>query len=57
MSINYSGNKLIRDVLKLDWSANKFLPNLVGKLNYCEEIANAEPEAHFGLYLAFNIIW
>jgi hypothetical protein len=40
-------NTLIRNILKLTWGINKFLPDLISKLDYGEEITNAEAKAHF----------
>jgi len=39
-------HSLIRNVLELTRSINKFLPNLVSKLGCLDEIAYAEAKAH-----------
>jgi len=47
-------NSLIGNVLELVWSIDKFLPNLVGKLDDSDEVADAESKAH--LVFCFAIL-
>jgi hypothetical protein len=42
-------NSLIGNVLELIRSVDKFLPNLVGKLDRRNEVADTEAKAHRGL--------
>lgn len=37
---------LVGNILELAWGAGVFLPELVGKLSYRDDVSNAESEAH-----------
>jgi hypothetical protein len=45
----YTSNVLVGNVVQLARRADKFFPNLVGKLDNGDEVTDAEPEAHIAL--------
>jgi hypothetical protein len=51
------GHELSRDGLKLGWSSDKVLPDLIGEVNDSDEIANAEAEAHFNERIFRLLTW
>lgn len=42
----YLENILIGNVLELTWRIHEFFPDLVGKLDSCDKVANAKTKAH-----------
>jgi len=45
------GNELVGNAFELIWSTNKLLADVIGQLEYRDEITDAESETHPCLYL------